>query len=104
MKKLLLVASLLALYQNWEKLERLFRPDAGKGEVVLYATSWCGYCQKTRELLAEEGIPYVEYDIEQSAQGRQQYQALSPRGVPVLTVGSDVVHGYDPKRIRALLP
>ena len=26
-------------------------------QVVLYATSWCGYCKATREFFAENGIP-----------------------------------------------
>lgn len=34
--------------------------------VVLYATSWCGYCKATREFFADYGIRYVEHDIEAS--------------------------------------
>ena len=107
MKKLFLVMAALALYQNWGKVESVFRPApvaaAGQTEVVLYATAWCGYCKKTRELLADEGVTYVEFDIEKSAEGRRRYQALNGRGVPVLTVGDTVIHGYQEKEMRRLL-
>lgn len=71
--------------------------------VVLYATSWCGYCQKTRDFLRENNISFVEYDIEESAVGRQQYDELRGQGVPLLLVNGKVVRGYDPQRINALL-
>ena len=45
------------------------------GEIVLYATSWCGYCAKTRELLQGDGIAYREVDIEKDAVGRRQDDA-----------------------------
>jgi glutaredoxin len=107
MKKLLLILVAFALFQNWNKLENFFRPEpaevATQGEVVLYATSWCGYCEKTRQLLTAENVSYVEYDIEKSAEGLRQYEALNGRGVPVLKVGRTVVHGYNETDIRELL-
>jgi mycoredoxin len=51
MKKTLLILAALALWQRWDRLERRLKPpQAGNagGEIVLYATSWCGYCVKTR--------------------------------------------------------
>jgi len=63
-------------------------------KVVLYATDWCGYCAKTRELLAENEIPYTEYDIEKSAQGKSEYDQLNGQGIPLLLIDGDVVRGY----------
>ena len=73
-----------------------------QGKVILYATSWCGYCEKTRRLLEQNGIEYVEYDIEASKEGMSQYKALGGRGVPVLLIAGEVVSGYSPKRILQL--
>lgn len=103
MKKIVLLLSALALYQYWDKLPGWFAPaEANRnGEVVLYATDWCGYCAKTRVLLAEEGIAYREVDIEKNASGRAQYQALGGRGVPVLDVRGTIIHGYNPQAMRA---
>jgi glutaredoxin len=72
-------------------------------KVVLFATSWCGYCAKTRELLRRNNIPYLEYDIEKSATGFAHFQRLSGTGVPLLLIGTRVIHGFDERAIRAAL-
>lgn len=107
MKRILIILAAFALLQYWASTNRPLQsvPEhmATEGDVVLYATSWCGYCQKTREMLADQGVRYVEYDIEKSDVGLRQYVALNGNGVPVLTVGREVVHGFNESRIRDLL-
>lgn len=104
MKKILLILAALALYQHWDKVERwLDPPQAGNasGEIVLYATSWCGYCAKARELFAKDGVAYREVDIEKDSAGRSTYQALGGRGVPLIDMRGQIIHGYDQRAIRA---
>ena len=107
-KKLLLVVLALAALQNWDKLSSAFSRNepvvvAGDADVILYATAWCGYCEKTRKLLRERDVPFVEHDIERSPEGRRQYEALNGRGVPLLVVKGTVVRGYSPQAILAAL-
>lgn len=72
------------------------RPD-----VILYATSWCGYCRKTRQLLKELEADFVEKDIEKDpAAGREFRQRFGRSGVPVIDVGGQVIRGYDHQMIR----
>lgn len=104
MKKILLVLAALALWQNWGKIDRWLNPPQASntsGEIVLYATSWCGYCAKTRELLQGDGIAYREVDIEKDAVGRRQYDAIGGRGIPVLDMRGQIIQGYNPTAIRA---
>lgn len=105
MKRILLILAVLATWQHWDRIEpQLFGSServAGQGEVTLYATSWCGYCAKTREFLSERGIAYTELDIEKSPEARRAYDALGGRGVPVLKVNGTVIHGYNPQGILA---
>ena len=77
----------------------------GAPRITLYATSWCGYCRKTRELLKELDAAYVEKDIEKSAEGREEYLAKGKgyRGVPLLDIGGTIVRGYSAKEIRRLV-
>lgn len=77
--------------------------DMHKDKVVLYATEWCGYCAKTRTLLKENNISYVEYDIEKSAEGKSQYQSLNGRGVPLVIVKGQLIRGYNPSLMQELL-
>lgn len=100
----LLIVCLLALSQRRTWLYYLAPPpDFSHGKVVLYATDWCPYCEKTRGLLQAKGIPYLEYNIETSDIGRSQYQRLAGNGVPVLLVAGEVVRGYNEQRITTTL-
>ena len=78
-------------------------PDYSHGQVVLYATDWCPYCEKTRALLTSKGIPFKEMNIESSEEARSQYQRLAANGVPVLLVAGEVVRGYNPQRMEVVL-
>ncbi|GAA4480023.1 mycoredoxin Mrx1 [Rhodococcus olei] len=33
--------------------------------LTMYSTTWCGYCRRLKKQLDENGITYVEVDIEQ---------------------------------------
>jgi mycoredoxin len=72
-------------------------------QAILYATEWCGYCAKTRKMLAARQIPYREYDIEKSAEGLAQYERLNGNGVPVLVIDEQVIHGFDQAAIEQAL-
>lgn len=108
MKKIIVIAFLLILIQNWGDIKDYFSPResfsySDYADVVLYSASGCTYCVKTKKLLNELGVAYQEVDIEHSQQGRERFQALGGRGVPLLTIGENVIKGYQPAEIRRLL-
>ena len=65
------------------------------GPVVMYSTSWCGYCVKAKNLFKEKGIDYVEYDIEKSFKAKREFDALKGRATPLFVINGQVVKGYD---------
>jgi glutaredoxin len=77
--------------------------NAAQPEVILYATSWCPYCAQTRDFFQTHRIKYVEYDIERDAAAENGYREVHGRGVPVVVVGDEVIHGYDPGTMTELL-
>ena len=95
-----IILAAYAVISNWTVIAAHLSPidydPAVKGEVVLYATSWCGYCRKTRELLSAYNIEYTELDVERSQEGKRRFDQLGGHGVPVVTVGSTAIHGYNP--------
>ena len=112
MKKIVLsvIALIIVLvtFQFGSEIQELVFPkpnfaELHDGKVILYATSWCGYCKKTREFLNENSIPFYEYDIEKSSVGYDQYRAIGGRGVPVLLVKQNVIRGYNPDEILEYL-
>lgn len=77
--------------------------------VVLYSTSWCGYCRQARAFFQERGVAFVERDIEREPGAREEMlrkasaQGLHPSGVPVIDVHGTIVPGFDRARIASLL-
>ena len=111
----LIVISILFAYQKREAIAVLVEPHvaflfastdysaAHDVDVLMYGTSWCGYCAKARKLLDEKGITYYEYDIESSEEGYRQYKDLGGWGVPLFQIGGKVVKGYSPSRVIKLV-
>jgi glutaredoxin len=65
-----------------------------KPQVVMYATSWCPYCQQARNYFRQQDIPYIEHDIEKDAAARRAYKDFGGRGVPVIFVGKRRMNGF----------
>lgn len=73
---------------------------AVKPPVVMYATSWCGYCRKARAYFKQNNIAYVEYDIEKDKSAYQRYKNLGGRGVPVITIAEETIFGFSPAKFE----
>ena len=76
---------------------------ASSDQVVLFSTSWCGYCRKARRYLNDNAIAHVEYDIEKSSEGKRRFTALGGRGVPLILVGNQEIRGWNPAALKAAL-
>ena len=72
-------------------------------KVVMYSTSWCGYCSKMRTFFKRNHIDYVEYDIEKSIEARKEYDSTGARGIPVVMLKGRVVEGYAPNAVLELI-
>lgn len=104
MKKIVLCIALLALFQNWGRINNFFNPAPPISantdvQVVMYSTDWCGYCKQARSLFKSASIAYREYDIETSAEGLKQYQALGGRGVPLIIINGKLLRGFNKRQI-----
>jgi len=73
-----------------------FSNDVGRSgkKVIMYSTSWCGYCAKARKHFKENGIAFKEYDIEKSQKAKRKYDALGGQGVPLILVGKKSMRGF----------
>ncbi|MCC6337131.1 MAG: NrdH-redoxin [Myxococcales bacterium] len=71
------------------------------GDVVLYATSWCGYCRQAREYFKKKGVKYVEKDLEKDEGAAEELATkasaagVRPQGVPVIDVKGKLILGFD---------
>jgi glutaredoxin 3 len=65
-------------------------------KVVMYATSWCPYCARGRELLEQKGAALEEIDVEAMPAARTEMLSRSGRRtVPQIFIGETHVGGCD---------
>lgn len=73
-------------------------------ELILLGTSWCPVCAKAREFLAEQNIAYLEYDVDQSEEGKALAKALAQIDVvPVIILRDRLLRGFNPRDLTELL-
>ena len=83
----LLVAVVGGALQNCDQINHWINPPPSIShlpenyKVILYSTTWCGYCAKTREYFAENHIQYTDLDVEHSERGRKDYKLLGANGL-----------------------
>ncbi len=68
--------------------------------VMMYATSWCGYCKKARKLLRGMGVNLVEFDIERNKARAREMRSKGGRGVPFIDVEGIYIPGFSAEEIK----
>lgn len=64
--------------------------------VVMYMTSWCGFCARARRLLNEKGAQLTELDIDRDPALRaEMMQKSGRRTVPQIWIGDEHIGGCD---------
>lgn len=62
----------------------------------MYATTYCGYCQRARRLLEARAIAYEEHDVTRDpATRRRVIAATGHRTVPVILIDGKLIGGSD---------
>ena len=66
-------------------------------EVIMYSTTWCGYCQRARGLLQRKGVDVREIKVDEDPSQREIMVQKSGgrRTVPQIFIGERHVGGYD---------
>ncbi|MCB1626438.1 MAG: hypothetical protein KDI48_01845 [Xanthomonadales bacterium] len=77
--------------------------QAQAASVQMYVLPNCGYCERARQHLRARGVAFEEFDIAASAEHKARFVALGGQGTPLLQVGAQVLHGFDPPRLDAAL-
>lgn len=77
--------------------------DPAGTPVVIYGASWCRACDLVKQYLDRRGIPYVEKDVEESADAAKEALAdLEAAGLrskdvlPIVDVRGTVTQGFAP--------
>ncbi len=72
--------------------------------VTIYSTPTCHFCHAAKEFFGANKVQYTEFNVASDLDKRKEMIEKSGQmGVPVITVGSDVVVGFDEGRLKELL-
>jgi glutaredoxin 3 len=66
-------------------------------QVVMYSTSWCGFCERARGLLRRKGVAFDEIKLDETPAERETMMRRSGgrRTVPQIFIDDHHVGGYD---------
>ncbi len=78
-------------------------PDCSGVTVIMYRTSWCGYCKQAATYVRSLGAGLVEYDIDRDPERKAEMKRKSggSTGVPLLDIDGTIIRGYSPSAIKA---
>ena len=89
----------LQTYTGVAQVSKVVGADSG---VTLYTTEWCGVCKRAKAFMKQNGVPFREWDVEKTEYGAIKFRQLGGSGVPLITVGSEKMLGFDSGRFMAL--
>jgi len=73
-------------------------------KVIVYSTSWCPWCRRTKEFLTANKVEFENRDVEEKREWAEELVRKSGQtGIPVLDIGGQVIVGFDEPEIRKAL-
>ena len=78
-------------------------PEPTAPAVILYSQPGCAPCFAARMFLQTRNIPFQYRDVQADPQAFRELMDLGSRSTPTLKVGDEVMIGFDPVRLEAML-
>lgn len=74
-------------------------------DVVMYSTSWCGYCRRLGNQMQEAGIAYKVIDLDGDSSHDERIKQASGgyRTVPTLEIGDHLLVNPSINQVKAAL-
>ena len=77
---------------------------ATKAQVTIYSTPTCHFCHAAKEFFTANNVAFTDYNVGTDLEKRKEMIEKSGQmGVPVITVGKDLIVGFDEPKLRELL-
>lgn len=72
--------------------------------VTVYTTTTCPWCDRVKQYLNENNVPFVEKDVSRDyAAAMEMVRRSGQQGVPVTTTESEVIVGFDQARLAKVV-
>ncbi|OOG61464.1 hypothetical protein B0E46_15925 [Rhodanobacter sp. B04] len=70
---------------------------------MIFTTSTCPFCKKTRYILESNGIEYKDYVTDVTKTAEEQYLSLGEKNVPIILIGNTKLRGLNEKELIQVL-
>lgn len=71
--------------------------------IVLYSQPGCPPCFAAKHFLKSHNLEFEYKDVQADPQALRELMDLNSRSTPTIVVGGEVMIGFDPERLTALL-
>jgi len=95
---LLLITALLSAESDHSATEDSIQNKEQK-KIILISRPHCGACTKAKQFLDLREVKYTQYDVKRSKKGKRLFKKHKGRGVPMIIIGKEIIHGFDPGAI-----
>lgn len=75
---------------------------AHSAEVEIYTASYCSDCKIAKAYLTTHDIAFDEHDVEHDLVQRKVFYARGGKGVPLLFVKGQMMHGFEAQQFESL--
>ena len=73
-------------------------------KIVIYSTPTCPYCKRAKDYLSRKEIPYIDINVAQDREkAKEMIDKSGQMGVPVITIGDEIVVGFNQSLVDKLL-
>lgn len=79
--------------------------DETRSGLIVYCRSWCGDCRRAKTWLDEQGIPYIEVDVDDDLEARARAEGFNEGRLhtPTFEHEGESCVDFQPDRIREML-
>lgn len=78
--------------------------DSQAKKVIVYSTPTCPYCVMAKQYFNSKGVIFEDVDVSRDrARAMEMVEKSGQMGVPVITIGDEVVVGFQPAAFDSML-
>lgn len=73
-------------------------------KIIIYTTTYCPWCQATKQFLKENNYEFEERNVEENPEfANEMIQKSGQYGVPVIDIEGKIIIGFSPEEISEAL-
>ncbi len=73
-------------------------------QITIYSTPTCHFCHAAKEFFTANNVKFTDHNVAADlAKRKEMIEKSGQMGVPVISVGNELIVGFDEQQLRSLL-